>query len=354
MAKKRVTLPKNFDELITAGDIEALKAVYDKCELAAHNGRYSLNTALHFGGVPDELVTWLVEQGLDVNTVDYYGRTPLYKHATLGRDTVKLLYELGGDIQKPDTYGSTPLHTAAEFFRPKIVSFLIEKGADINAKNQRGQTPLLAALTVCGGTWIVPLVEIAEMLIKAGAEITPEMAERVEIIGKDFEFHRENFNKDSLEDADVALLKLYDIFGVKPIAKRIIHDGVSPIIVKEGSWKEQYDELWELLIPSSGAAKTVQGEVIRITGRVQDELYRNGGVNWDRNYRNMLNSLPNHFASGTPLSEQELEETKELISNIRANGSDEDAITERLCELAVSWVSLNPNLLPLGKINYSR
>lgn len=54
MAKKRVTLPKNFDELITARDIEALKAVYDKCELTAHDGRYSLNTALHFGGVPDE------------------------------------------------------------------------------------------------------------------------------------------------------------------------------------------------------------------------------------------------------------------------------------------------------------
>lgn len=116
MAKKRVTLPKNFDELITARDIEALKAVYDKCELTAHDGRYSLNTALHFGGVPDELVIWLVEQGLDVNTPDYYGRTPLYTHATLGRDTVKLLFELGGDIQKPDTYGSTPLHTAAGFF----------------------------------------------------------------------------------------------------------------------------------------------------------------------------------------------------------------------------------------------
>ena len=141
MAKKRVTLPKNFDELITARDIEAPKAVYDQCELTAHDGRYSLNTALHFGGVPDELVIWLVEQGLDVNTPDYYGRTPLYKHATLGRDTVKLLYELGGDIQKPDTYGSTPLHTAAGFFRPKIVSFLIEKGADVNPKTDMGRTP---------------------------------------------------------------------------------------------------------------------------------------------------------------------------------------------------------------------
>ena len=354
MAKKRVTLPKNFDELITAGDVEALKAVYDKCELTAHNGRYSLNTALHFGGVPDELVIWLVEQGLDVNTVDYYGCTPLYKHATLGRDTVKLLYELGGDIQKPDTYGSTPLHTAAGFFHPKTVSFLIEKGADVNAKDDMGRTPLAEALATCRNINIAQAAEIAEMLIKAGADVVPEMAERVEIIGKDFEFHRENFNKDYLAETEAGLEKLYALFDVKPAPKRKIHDGVSPILVKDGSWKEQYDELWEMLIPSSGAAKTVQGEVIRITGRVQDELYRNGGVNWDRNYRNMLNSLPNHFASGTPLSEQELEETKELISNIRANGSDEDAITERLCELAVSWVILNPNPLPLGKINYSR
>ena len=354
MAKKRVTLPKDFDELLKVGDIEALKAVYDKCELTAYDGKFGLHTALHYKGVPDELVIWLVKQGLDVNIPDYYGCTPLYSQATFGMDTVKLLYELGGDIQKPDRYENTPLHVAAEYFRPNTVRFLIEKGADVNAKNDREETPLLAALTVCGGTWVVPLAQIAEMLIKAGAEITPEMAKKVEIIGKDFEFHRENFNKDSLEDADVALSKLYDIFGVKPIAKRIIHDGVSPILVKKGTWKEQYNELWDLLIPSTGAAKTVQGEVIRITGRVDDEINRNGGINWDRSYRNMLNSLPVHFAEGNALSEKEIEESKVLISKIDGKGLAEDGVITRLCELAVSWVILNPNPIPLGEINYNR
>lgn len=100
MAKKRVTLPKDFNELLTDGNIDQLKAVYDKCELTAHNGIYSLSTALHFGGVPDELVIWLVEQGLDINIPDYYGATPLYRQATMGRDTVKLLLELGADIEK--------------------------------------------------------------------------------------------------------------------------------------------------------------------------------------------------------------------------------------------------------------
>ena len=354
MAKKRVTLPKNFDELITSGNIEALKAVYEKCELSAYSGKYSLNTALHYGGVPDEIVVWLVEQGLDVNVVNYYGRTPLYKHATMGRETVKLLFKLGGDIEKPDEYGNTPLHTAAEFFHPDTVHFLLEKGANVHVKNDMGRTPLACTLAACRNINIVQAAEISEMLIKEGAEVTSGMAERVEQIGSDFEFHREKFNKDYLAETEAGLEKLYALFDVKPVPKHKRHDGVSPIIVKEGSWKEQFDELWDMLIPSSGAAKTVQGEVIRITGRVQDELYRNGGVNWDKSYRNMLRALPNHFASGTPLSKRELEETKELISSIRTNGDDEETITERLCELSVLWVLLNRDPIPLGETSYDR
>ena len=133
-----------------------------------------------------------------------------------------------------------------------------------------------------------------------------------------------------------------------------LHDGVSPILVKGSTWKEQYNELWDLLIPSTGAAKTVQGEVIRITGRVDDEINRNGGINWDRSYRNMLNSLPVHFAEGNALSEKEIEESKVLISKIDGKGLAEDGVITRLCELAVSWVILNPNPIPLGEINYNR
>ena len=53
-------------------------------------------------------------------------------------------------------------------------------------------------------------------------------------------------------------------------------------------------------------------------------------------------------------SEKELEEAKMLTSSIRAKGADEDSLTERLCELAVLWVLLNPNPIPLEKPNYDR
>lgn len=62
MARKRKTLPKNFNELIEAGDITALQEVFTMCELDAYGG-YSKTTALSFFNVPDELVRWLVEQG---------------------------------------------------------------------------------------------------------------------------------------------------------------------------------------------------------------------------------------------------------------------------------------------------
>ncbi|WP_454384557.1 ankyrin repeat domain-containing protein [Streptococcus sp. Marseille-Q7087] len=354
MAKKRVTLPKEFKDLMDEGNIEALKAVYDRCELTAHDGRFSLCTPLHMGGVPDELVIWLVEQGLDINIPDYYGATPLYRQATMGRDTVKLLLELGADIGKPNTYGETPLHVAAEFFHPKTVKLLIDKGADVNAKNDMGRTPLASVLMVCRGIYIAQTAEIATMLLDAGAKKTPAMKEKVENIGKDFEFHREGINPDYLEAADQGLEKLYALFDVKPVAKRITHDGSAPILVKEGIWEEQYEELWSFLIPSSGAAKTVQGEVIRIPGRVRDELDRNGGVNWDRDYRKMLQALPQYLSLGSSLSEQELAETKELIAQVHGKDFDDEHRLDRLCQLALSWIKQNPEPISLEKTSYNR
>ena len=354
MAKKRVTLPKEFKDLMDEGNIEALKAVYDRCELTAHDGRFSLCTPLHMGGVPDELVIWLVEQGLDINIPDYYGATPLYRQATMGRETVKLLLELGADIEKPNNYGDTPLHMAAEFFHPKTVKFLIDKGANVNVENDMGRTPLASVLMVCRGIYIAQTAEIASMLLDAGAKKTSKMKERVEQIGKDFEFHRESIHPDYIEAADKGLTKLYELFDVKPVAKRITHDGVSPIKLVEGSWEEQYEQLWSFLIPSSGASKTVQGEVIRIPGRVRDELDRNGGANWDRDYRKMLQALPQYLSLGNPLSEQELAESKELIAQVHGKDFDDGPRLDRLCQLAIAWIKQNPEPLLLEKTSYKR
>ena len=207
---------------------------------------------------------------------------------------------------------------------------------------------------VCRGIYIAQTAEIASMLLEAGAKKTSAMKEKVENIGKDFEFHRESIHPDYIEAADKGLAKLYELFDVKPVAKRITHDGVSPIKLVEGSWEEQYEELWSFLIPSIGAAKTVQGEVIRIPGRVRDELDRNGGANWDRDYRKMLQALPHYLSLGTPLSDTELEEIKQAIAQIHSKENDDEASLDRLCQLALAWIKQNPKPIDLKEPSYKR
>ena len=48
----------------------------------------------------------------------------------------------------------------------------------------------------------------------------------------------------------------------------------------EVRWWEEQPRLWKELVPRSGQAGTIQGELIRCTGKLTDEAYRNGNVNW--------------------------------------------------------------------------
>ncbi len=351
MAKKKKTLPKNFDELINAGDISVLKEVFTQCDMDARGG-YSKSTALSFFSIPDELVRWLVEQGADINARDNYGKTPLHQHAMSWNGNTELLLELGADIEAVDYQNETPLFAAAGSFKPKEVQTLVTRGANISAENRMKQTPLEKALARCRNADIVNMAEVAGILLNAGITVTPEMKDSIKRIGNDFEFHREGFNKEYLTKTDAALLRLYELFDVPPLLKRKTHDGASPITVSTKGWQAQHDELWNLLIPSKGHAKTIQGEVVRITGKVSYEILNNGGINWDQQYRKMLDSLIHYFSSGTPLNPASLKEAVTLTKELHnGNGNDEPA---RLCELAVQWVLTNPDPITLEQPDYKR
>ena len=86
----------------------------------------------------------------------------------------------------------------------------------------------------------------------------------------------------TIEAEDCAALdELYKLFGVPPVPQRTMHDGITQISVKGKRWQEQYDELWNMLVPGNGKAKTIQGEMIRIAGKVTHEILDNGGISWD-------------------------------------------------------------------------
>ena len=358
MAKKRKTLPKDFSDILKRGDIQEIIGVFDKCEIDARGG-YGKQTALAFPECPHELAKWLVEKGLDIEAVNDYGYTPLQHRAEYDIANIKSLLELGADISVTNKNG-TPLHCAAKNHAVENVRTLLGHGAEVDAlapypftygTDAGDSSPLEFNLVFCRNIDIVRTVEITRILLDAGATRTERIKGLVTKIGTEFEFHRARFNADHVQEFSDALDKLYSLFDVAPVPRRVLHDGKSPISVKADTWTQQHNELWELLVPSGGPAQTMQGEVIRISGRVLDELERNGGINWDDDYKVMADTFLEFVQQGKPLSAEEIGELTKIVSEVKRK-TDRNA--RRLAELGVKWVLANPAPVTLPAVNYDR
>lgn len=112
---------------------------------------------------PDQVVTrqrleaWLKE-GVDVNVE--------LMNAIVGADAdrVKFLIEKGADVNKRDQLGALPLGSAASIRRTDLMKLLIDAGAKVDAKDNDGMTALQHAINVNH----VPSIDL---LAKRGADI---------------------------------------------------------------------------------------------------------------------------------------------------------------------------------------
>ena len=347
MAKKKKTLPANFYELLEAKDLEVLKAVFNECELNAYDRHSFKKPTLSFYDVPLELMDWLIAQGADINVKDEYERTPLHYHAQVNNvERVALLLEKGADIEAQDKYKNTPLHFAE--YNAEVAQLFIQKGADIKAKDNMGHNVMERMLARLSNGYLVKAAKAAEVYLKAGLKPSKFAKEQVTRVGEDFEFHRNNFNPEYLEETDAALQELYKLFDVPPVPRRIQHDGKSPIVLTGYTWQERYEQAWTLLVPSNGSAATVQGEVVRIAGRINLELLRNAMGNCNKEYQKMLNTITGYLQQGNSLSESELAEVADIQKHIL---EDDGTGSHRLCELATLWVTKNPEPMVLEKVN---
>jgi len=107
------------------------------------------------------------------------GETPLIGAASLGAEEVGLRLLVAG--ARPDlvgAFGETALHWAAHLGMPELVAGLIDRGADINRKDDRYQSPPLGWALVgkvhgAAGSRGRHL-EVVERLVHAGAEVDPK------------------------------------------------------------------------------------------------------------------------------------------------------------------------------------
>ena len=110
-----------------------------------------------------DTVKRLIKEGVDLNTKDDSGNTPLHWASSVSM--AELLLKNGADIHSRNNMGGTPLHTASSWGRSNIVSFFIAQGADIHAKDEfGGDMPIHYAAK--GGD-----IATIRVLIKAGSNI---------------------------------------------------------------------------------------------------------------------------------------------------------------------------------------
>ena len=338
MPRKRKKLVEDFEELLEAGDIDALKAVYDTCALDAVFG-YSKDTALALRGTPPELMRWLIDQGLDVNTENRFGKTALAEHAYWGDiERMKVLLDCGADIEA-GTYPS--LFMAAKSHQPKAIALLLENGADLHRENRlgHGRTAFKEAVAAADTDSLDRVLESIEVLLDAGSEIDDEVREEFTKFGR-------RYNRLSEKQRDKyqpVMDRLYERIGAERPDVITRHDGHSDIVVPaDKSTNGQFRYLWNYLVPNGGAAATVQGEVIRIVGRLGYEALEMGYVNWDEDYVKMTDFWLETVGAA--------EEAMTVVKRRKAGEADIDALTEA----AVAWVEKHPQPIALGEVPYRR
>jgi len=116
------------------------------------------------------------------------------------------------------------------------------------------------------------------------------------------------------------------------------------------SWQAEFKRLWTELVPPEGQAATVQGELIRAVGRLSDEAYRNGNLNFGRSHRILCEFLRVNLKHSDVFSTTEIEEIDQWIDRILdAKNPDLSGSTScycRLTEKAVKWCQSNPDPIP--------
>lgn len=100
-------------------------------------------------GATEEVIERFLKYGVEVNTPDAWGSTPLHVAASTG-DLAAIAYLLskGADVKARTKLGLTPLHLAAAG-KPRATQLLIKAGADVNSVDEKGLTPLAYSRQAC-------------------------------------------------------------------------------------------------------------------------------------------------------------------------------------------------------------
>jgi uncharacterized protein len=142
----RTKVDRGSDTMLTTGTTPLIRA--------AKAGDVPVIAMLLASGADAKLTTRngissvMAAAGLGTNEADTVGRKKTQKEAI---ESIDLCLKAGADINAKDSRGQTALHGAAQKGWDDVVKYLAEHGAKLDVKDAKGLTPLDAAMGLAGG-----------------------------------------------------------------------------------------------------------------------------------------------------------------------------------------------------------
>lgn len=119
--------------------------------------------------------------------------------------TVEYLLANGAQIEARNEDGSTPLIWAASFAQTDILKLLIDRGARTNVRDKDGNTPLIAAACECALATMNSAYDVVRMLLEQGSNVNARS-----------------------KDGTTALMNAASGFGGAAIVKLLLDNGANP------------------------------------------------------------------------------------------------------------------------------
>lgn len=109
-------------------------------EFRSEEGKTLLHLACRKGSI--SMARYLVKLGIDINSQDDKGWTPLHDVCDAGLRMTEVLHELGANLNAKNALGQTPAHLATHKENFRIVFDLVKLGINVNAQDETGWTIL--------------------------------------------------------------------------------------------------------------------------------------------------------------------------------------------------------------------